>query len=1161
MRSVAAALVMIGVGFNAAVVSAADFASSQWIWTGSPASREPVDTPIFVRRVFELDSAPVRATLAVTADNSHETFVNGTQVGRGDTWNAPHLSDVTQLLVKGRNVIAIKASNSGGAAGLIAKLQARLPTGPRVVIATSADWKAALTASEGWNSAAFDDSAWAAVAVLGPVGIAPWGQFDTSSSVGVDATITEYRSATEEITRFELPEGFQIELVAAEPLIINPVCIALDDRNHLYVAESHTYRFGPAGSPVKPAGNPIVRLDPLPDGKGFCRTVIADGFEDPVMGMAIRDGRLWAAANNVLFRFDLAADGPATNKTKILVDKNKAWNPFGMFVLEWSLDGDLLMSVGNHEIDIGPAGQPKGQGISGRGGSGIVVRMKPDGSQLERLVHGLRVPYAFEIDPFGQHWQLSNGEGNPNRFVRVIEGVDYHCYSRPNVLGNWLTGGHPLAPPCFELPRGATTQLLRYYGANFPASYQGSLFLDNWGAHGFGGPNRTIFRYVPDERNAIGEKEAFLVCGDPHFRCSHVLTAPDGSLYIADWYGRDDESDLTGRIWRVSYTGDDKPPVAHTLSAAAWTDDGYAVAALGSPDHTIRAKAIATLAARGNAALPAVAAAAQTGDAVAAAHALWTLMRMASPEATAALGAGAKHPDWRVRRLALDLLDRRKAETLAETAKALVSDADPAVRVRAASMLKDAGEKRTALVAALLAGAAADEHLRYEAAWHLADVADAATLEAVLTNSDEKVNLSGLIAIDVAGYERRASHDVAMNALGKALVEPGRLDRTLLFDLAALHDAAAVVDALRNIVAKVDEEPGITARAILLLRSKSAGEALDPRSVDRFLAAIKSGKVHAHSIADQMTVLELLESEGPTPFTISRIDAGTQSGDKLLREKAHRMARSFGHAASALAPSLWKRLTDPNATDLDRKLEVLTTLLAVENEPDVTQWSQLLRTAQGPLLVDIVRSWRQLGATTPLATVLLDRAPEMIAAKPEAKGDFAAVVAAWPSAAGAVQRLSLDPLPDSADPYTAAASAAARTPESELLGRRVFERTGCVKCHSVFGGNTERAPALAGLGKAQKPAYLIESILDPSAVIKTGYETETILMHDGTVHVGLVKEVGDTLRVLLPDSEVKVAKSDIDERSVQKKSLMPDGQHKTMSPAEFADLIHYLKSL
>jgi len=142
--------------------------------------------------------------------------------------------------------------------------------------------------------------------------------------------------------------------------------------------------------------------------------LVADGFDDPVMGIAVKGQKLWLTANNFLYQYDLPETGKAINEKTLLVDKSKAWNPFGMFVLEWGPEGLLYMSVGNHGIDIqGPTNK-----ISGRGSSGIVLRMKPDGSDMQRLVHGLRVPYSFEYDPFGQLWVLSNGEGNPDRFVR-----------------------------------------------------------------------------------------------------------------------------------------------------------------------------------------------------------------------------------------------------------------------------------------------------------------------------------------------------------------------------------------------------------------------------------------------------------------------------------------------------------------------------------------------------------------------------------------------------------------------------------------------------------------------------------------------------------------------------------------------------------------------
>ena len=167
------------------------------------------------------------------------------------------------------------------------------------------------------------------------------------------------------------------------------------------------------------------------------------------MGIAVRGNKLWLSANNFLYQYDLADDGKAINRKTLLEDKHKAWNPFGIFVLEWGPDGLLYVSVGNHEIDIlGPDGE-----LKARGSSGVVMRMNPDGTKMERLAQGMRVPYSFEFDPFGQLWVLSNGEGNPNRFIRVIDGVDYHCFTRP-VDNNWLSRQElPLAPPCFELLR------------------------------------------------------------------------------------------------------------------------------------------------------------------------------------------------------------------------------------------------------------------------------------------------------------------------------------------------------------------------------------------------------------------------------------------------------------------------------------------------------------------------------------------------------------------------------------------------------------------------------------------------------------------------------------------------------------------------------------
>lgn len=1128
LRTPITALMWIAAGLAAPLAAAAEPVPAKvfWVWDDPRAAESPqTDAPRFLRGTITLGEKPRRAELFVTVDNRYVASINGHKLGGDAEWQTVDRYDVADKLVAGPNVVAVEARNQGAVAGAIAWLRWEDARGNAHAAGSDATWRVSLAAAGDWTQPAFDDHAWAKASVLGPGGMGPWnlpggdraaGRATTPDANISDPAVKEYRSAAEELTRFELPPGFKMELVAAEPLIINPVCVAFDEQGRMYVSESHTYRYGPKGSPVDKPTNPIVRLDPTEGGKGLRRVLVAEGFNDPVMGMAIRGNQLWATANDRLYRLDLTEAGPATNQVLLLEDKGKTGNPFGMFVLEWGPEGKLYMSVGNHGINLTG---PDGSHVSGRGSSGIVLRMQPDGSQLERLVHGLRVPYSFEFDPFGQLWVLSNGEGNPNRFVRVLQGVDYHCYSRPAVGNEWLAGRNPLAPPCFELPRGACTQLLRYYGAAYPAEFHGNLFLDNWGAHGFGGPNRTLFRYVTDEHNNIVNQQAWLVCRDPHFRCSHLLLDPAGNLIIADWYGRDDESDLTGRIWRVRYEGDQP--------------------------------------------------AAKADPALAAAASLWQAASAGSPQAASVVAAGGQNADWRVRRLALNLLRRRDllpasaAATADSLAKSLAHDSEAAVRLEAAITLADPAEKRAALLGLLQSGAAADPHLRYEAAWHLADVADAASLRSLVRGADEDLRLAGLTAIDVACYEDRLARSVAVAVLAELLADPAPGTWELPLALARLTSDPQLLPALERLGARDDVPAEVTARTILALRAQegAASKKFGAAATRRFLDAVAGGRVQATQPAEQLLLLELLAGEPASPFVLRELQSRLFVNDTPLRDKAHELARGYGTQAGSLAPALRGRLLDPNNRGpVAQKLQQLGTLAAVDAQPDAKAWVRLLLEGEPALALDTLRSWRALAGNVPLVQALVDSAPQALAQHPEWADELRAVYGVLKVPAGGALPA---PQIDSADAagvrtYLLTAKAGEHGP---ALGRRVFERAGCVKCHTTVSDNGLRAPSLQGIGKAQKIDYLVESIFEPSKVIKTGFEIETVVTTSGVTYSGLAKEEAGRLRIITVDNEVVLDKKDIEERAVQKKSLMPDGLYKDLSPGELRDLVSYLQSL
>jgi putative membrane-bound dehydrogenase-like protein len=1159
--------------------AAKSWGDARWVWDEIDADKVPQNNePRYLRRTFELTTAPKSAELWITADNLYVVHVNGQKVGDGADWKSVGKYDVARHLVVGKNVLAIKATNQGGVAGALARLHITTTDKKSLFIVTDEKTKITRTPGKDWLKTACDDSAWFAAIVLGDPTTAPWNIADNPSvkasgngpnsygSSAVDPKVTTRLSPTEQTKHFIVPKDFEIELVAADPVVINPITMVLDDRGRIIVSESHTYRYGPSGSPIKPFANPVVRLDP--DGKGgFTRTLVADGFDDPVMGIAVKGDKLWLTANNYLYTYDLADSPPekgkgiAINKKTLLTDKNKAWNPFGMFVLEWGPDGKLYMSVGNHNINIeGPDGK-----ISARGGSGLIMRMNPDGTKMERLVHGLRVPYSFEYDPFGQLWLLSNGEGNPDRFVRVIEGVDYHCYSR-GVDNEWLAGRHPLAPPCEEVHGGAHTQFMRYYASNFPQEYQGNLFACNWGRHGFAGANRGIFRFVLDDRNNVVKKDTLVACTDPHFRPSHIHLDVDGSLLIADWYGRDDESDMTGRIWRLKYVGKDRPVVKHHLDSPEWKNDNYAIEALGSPDHLIRQKAMNELLRDGKETrfkrVDGLKTFSRTAkDSLGAANALWVLAQIPTPDARVSLTEGVKHPDWKVRRLAVNII-RRYPPTTAPTFSALdfvveaaSKDMDPAVRLEGA-LCRVGDEAPRKLIDALQTGACLDQHLRYEAAWHLGRCGDEKVLTRLITSDDVDIRLAGLIAIDVACYENTAAKKAALAALGKALENPGKLDHQLLLTVAQLDGDASTVPALEKLISRDDLPTATIARAVLVLKAKSGGSLasskLSAAAGKRLIEAVEKGSLRIASPADQLVLFEFLEAEGPTPFALKQIAGQLHSTNKELRLAAHTLARRFGPRASELADGLWPRVLNPK-TKFEDAVEALSTLARVEKSPTADRWVRMLEHEDPYVRMETVRWWRNFKGRETFAKVIVDAMPTLRKKDPRIEDDLKTAVLGGPDkpTKDSLTTYALKELADMPD---------ADRPRRAAMGQQVFERNACTKCHTTATATTLLAPSLKGIAQ-QKADYLIESVLYPSKIIKTGWEVETIELKSGKFLSGLVKDEGKHLRVLNLDKDERVLKTDVESRATTKVSLMPEGQDATLSRREFVDLILYLQTL
>ncbi len=134
-----------------------------------------------------------------------------------------------------------------------------------------------------------------------------------------------------------------------------------------------------------------------------------------------------------------------------------------------------------------------------------------------------------------------------------------------------------------------------------------------------------------------------------------------------------------------------------------------------------------------------------------------------------------------------------------------------------------------------------------------------------------------------------------------------------------------------------------------------------------------------------------------------------------------------------------------------------------------------------------------------------------------------------------------------------------------VRGQRVFwdeNGVACLKCHQVAGQGAQVGPDLTLIGAQFSRRELIEHVLEPSKVVREGYQQFTIDMRDGETWSGLIKgETAEALTIVTANGQGQsLPKKDILSRRVSSLSLMPEGLQVGLSLEQFADLVGFLES-
>jgi putative heme-binding domain-containing protein len=124
-------------------------------------------------------------------------------------------------------------------------------------------------------------------------------------------------------------------------------------------------------------------------------------------------------------------------------------------------------------------------------------------------------------------------------------------------------------------------------------------------------------------------------------------------------------------------------------------------------------------------------------------------------------------------------------------------------------------------------------------------------------------------------------------------------------------------------------------------------------------------------------------------------------------------------------------------------------------------------------------------------------------------------------------------------------------------GRLVFART-CAACHRLFDEGGAVGPDLTGSQRTNLD-YLLENLLDPSAVVPGEYQVTVLETKNGRFLSGIIKQETDrTVTVQTQNEIVIVPKDDIESREKSAVSMMPEGLLDKLTKDEVRDLIAYL---
>ena len=980
----------------------------------------------------------------------------------------------------------------------------------------------------------------------------------------IQLTDAEKRLPQNALVGMEVVDGLEATLFAHEPMLVNPTSMDIDAKGRIWVCEGYNYRppLNP-DNPVKNEGDRIIILeDTNGDGKADTSKVFYQGNDvNAALGIAVLGSKIIVSRSpNVLVFTDENGDDLPDNKQVMFSKLGGLHHDHGVHTFVFGPDGKLYFNMGNAGEQLADRNGSIMQDVNGleirNNGKpyreGMLFRTDFEGSEVEVLGHNFRNPYEMALDSYGNIWQSDNDDDG-NQGVRINFILPYGNYGykdemtgagwrtkrtgmhREIPIRHWHQNDPGVVPNLLQTGAGSPTGMVFYEGTLLPEQFQQTMI------HTDAGPN--VVRAYPTQKAGAGYKAEIVNImksnHDQWFRPSDICVAPDGSLFVADWYdpgvgGHRVDDQQQGRIYRIA--PENSP---YNVNSSTLNSPSEAVEALKNPNLATRYLAWNKLKNWETEAEAALNDMFKAPESHFQARALWLLAQI-NGSTSEYIEKGLAHSNEDIKITALKIAQLYDQENLPGYLNTVIDDPSVQVKREAITALHKVDISKAVPIWTELA-------LKYQAGdrWYLE------TLGAVSDRQPEAFFTQW----------RKAVGEDWKSAAGQDIVWRLRAPETM------------------PLLAELIESPDITLKD--MNRYFRAFDFHSHPSKETTLISMLKG---THPRQNEINKLVITHVPAQAAKTSPQLKAALDQ--TLLEIKGTELFIDW--VGKFKLTNQVKELEKLMMADPNGNLGIAAGRILYQWQ-GVDYFKNLLTTTDQTQLNNTITLLSNLGGNETwelLKDLAIDDTEDMILRRKAIK----AMGKGWTGEKKLFEMLKNDLLPDTlvditantllsairseireeAAKYLTLPEDTALPPVRELValeglpenGAVIFQKL-CQTCHQVDGTGTQFGPDLSEIGNKLSKEGLYGAILYPDAGINFGYEGYLVETTSGETVVGYISSNTEDAIELTKIGGIKTIypKSEIVAIKELENSLMTSGLHRAMSSEELVDLVAYLSDL